>query len=69
MKNKDTRTKAELKRGLSSWVEGYKQCRKHGNIRLAVQIRDDIKAVIKRLNLNPAMVWGEDPDNPKTRGI
>jgi hypothetical protein len=56
---------AEHYHGLTGWVSDYKAQRKAGNVADAKQTRDNIKAVIKKHNLDATKVWGEDPDQPK----
>jgi len=51
--------------GLRAWVCDYKLARKCGNVRLAKALRDDIKRVLAETGIDPALVWGDDPDAPR----
>lgn len=51
------------KKGLDNWVKDYRAARKHGNVKLAKSIRDNIDKEIKRLGLNRDEVYGPDLDN------
>lgn len=49
-------------KGLSSWVSDYQAQRKAGNVKDAIQTRDNIKKKIQQHNLDAKRVWGNDPD-------
>lgn len=55
-------TAQEMADGLATWVAHYKLLRRNGNTTLAKKVRDNIRAVIKAKSLDPAVVWGADPD-------
>lgn len=55
-------SKAAHYKGLSAWVRDYKECRKHGNVREAKRLRENIKKVIAAFHLDPDKVWGKDPE-------
>jgi predicted house-cleaning noncanonical NTP pyrophosphatase (MazG superfamily) len=54
-------------KSLAHWVADYKAMRKYGNVRDAKKLRDKIKAIINRENLDADRVWGVDPDDPANR--
>ncbi len=58
------RTKAELKKGLGQWVADYKKMRAAGNISGALKIQLNIRKKIIFKQLDPAIVWGRDPEEP-----
>jgi predicted ABC-type ATPase len=47
-------------------VQHYQDLRKR-DPRQAAKLRDKIKEIIHKYNLDPEKVWGEDPDDPKKR--
>lgn len=54
---------ADHYRGVAKWVSEYQVARKAGNVKLAKQIRNNIKAAIAKHDLDATRVWGSDPDS------
>lgn len=59
------RTQEELANGLQGWVDAYKAQRAAGNVRGARETKANIDSKISELGLDPATVYGPDPDNPR----
>ena len=62
IENNDQPTKQQHYHGLEKWVGYYKTMRRVGNVKDAKQLRDQIKTVIDREQLDANQVWGPDPD-------
>lgn len=51
--------KEEHIRGLKKWVNDYQEAKKHGNEKLATQIKNNITSMIIKHKINPSDVWGK----------
>ena len=51
--------KGEHIKGLKKWVNDYQEAKKHGNEKLAAQIKNNITSMIIRHKINPSDVWGK----------
>lgn len=55
-------TQEEHYHGLKKWVRDYQVMRRAGNVKDAIILRNQIRDIINKENLDAERVWGDDPD-------